>query len=328
MSGTRQLSVWVALGLWAAVVIGAAVYGKWHGYGGRAFAVTLGLLAFLLASQLLLASGNLSEQLARRAGSHGGVLLAVVPFLAYLIYVLGTNAFTWRRAAITAAYTLTPVLLVIFRAESKPGESTDYLAMLAIFLPLKLRWLNVLWPYPVAEIGYVATMLLAINVALAAFLFVRRLDGIGYSIVWGRDIALAISLNFGFLAAILIPVGTALHFIRFDPSVAHWRSLPADAIGIFLLTAWPEEFLFRGLLQNSLRRTLRSEFGGWFTASVVFGLAHIGNNGVFPNWKYALLATLAGIFYGRTWRKTKSIFPAAIVHGLVDTIWHLLFRTI
>src|SRR5712691_11462324 len=186
MSGTRQLSVWVALGLWAAAVIGAAVYGTWHGYGGRAFAVTLGVLACLLASQLVLAAGNLGEQLARRAGSHGGVLLAVVPFLAYLIYVLGTNAFTWRRVAIAAAYSLTPVLLVVLRVESKPGAWTDYLAMLAIFLPLKLRWLNVLWPYPAAEIGYVATMLLAINVALAAFLLVRRLDGIGYSMVWGH----------------------------------------------------------------------------------------------------------------------------------------------
>jgi membrane protease YdiL (CAAX protease family) len=110
--------------------------------------------------------------------------------------------------------------------------------------------------------------------------------------------------------------------------VAHWKSLPVDAVGIFLLTAWPEEFLFRGLLQNCLSRTLSSETGGWFAASVIFGLAHINNNGVFPNWRYALLGTIAGIFYGRTWRKTKSIFPAAIVHALVDTIWHLLFRTL
>jgi membrane protease YdiL (CAAX protease family) len=36
----------------------------------------------------------------------------------------------------------------------------------------------------------------------------------------------------------------------------------------------------------------------------------------------------AGIFYGRVWRKTNSIFPAATVHGLVDTIWHLTFRTL
>jgi len=200
--------------------------------------------------------------------------------------------------------------------------------MLAIFLPLKMPLLNSLWPYGEPAIGNVATMLLAISVALATFLFVRQFDGVGYNIVWGRHAVLAIIFHLGLLAIILIPLGSALHFIRFDLSQAHWKFLPADAISIFLLTAWPEELLFRGLLQNSLSRTLSSETAGWITASVVFGLTHITNNGVFPNWRYAILAAIAGIFYGRTWRKTKSIFTSAIVHALVDTIWHVAFRTL
>src|ERR1700688_5087607 len=126
-------------------------------------------------------------------------------------------------------------------------------------------------------IDYVTTMLLAISVALATFLFVRQFDGVGYNIIWGRDAAFAVLIHFGLLAAIVIPLGIALHFIRFDPAQAHWKSLPAYAISIFLLTAWPEELLFRGLLQNSLSHTLASETAGWFTASVVFGLAHITN---------------------------------------------------
>jgi membrane protease YdiL (CAAX protease family) len=324
----RQRCVWIALGLWAAVVTGATIYGAWQGYAGRAFVTVIAVLAFFLAIQLLLAAGNLGERWARRVGSHRGVLVAIVPFLAYLIYILGTNSFAWWRVAIAATYTLGPVLLVISAVGAKPGALQDYLAMLAIFLPLKLRWLNGLWPYPGARIGYLATVLLAINVALAAFLFVRQLDGIGYNLAWRRDPAVSVVIHFTLLGAIIIPLGTAVHFINFDPTVAHWKSLPADAIGIFLLTAWPEELLFRGLLQNSLSRTLSSEAGGWVAASMIFGLAHITNNGVFPNWRYALLATIAGIFYGRTWRKTGSIFPAAIVHALVDTTWHLLFRTL
>jgi membrane protease YdiL (CAAX protease family) len=326
--GERQLSIWTALGLWAAGVVVAAVYGAWRGYSGRAYIVTLCVLAFFLAIQLSLAAGNLSERLARRAGSHTGVLLAVVPFLAYLIYLGGTNSFTWGRAALAAVYTLVPVLLAISAGTAKPGAWQDYLVMLAIFLSLKMRFLSTLWPYGGPTISYVATMLLAISVALATFLFVRQFDGVGYNIVWGRDAIIAVLFHFGLLAAIVIPLGTALHFIRFDPTLAHWKSLPADAISIFLLTAWPEELLFRGLLQNSLSRTLSSKTGGWFAASVVFGLAHIANNGVFPNWRYAILATVAGLFYGRTWRKTNSIFASAIVHALVDTIWHLTFRTL
>ena len=328
MSGERQLSIWTALGLWAAAVAGAALYGAWQGYSGRAYAITLCVLAFFLAIQLSFAAGNLGERFARRAGSHQGVLIAVVPFLAYLIYLAGTNSFIWWRAALAAAYTMAPVVLTISAGTAKAGAWQDYLAMLAIFLPLKMRLLNVLWPYGGPTIGSVATMLLAISVALATFLFVRQFDGVGYNIVWGRDAVFAVLLHFGLLAVIVIPLGMALHFIRFDPSQAHWKSLPADAISIFLLTAWPEELLFRGLLQNSLSRTLSNEIGGWFAASVIFGLAHIANNGVFPNWRYAILATIAGIFYGRTWRKTNSIFTSAIVHALVDTIWHLAFRTL
>ena len=328
MSGARQLSVWMALGLWAAAVAGGTMYGSLLGFSGPAFVVTVGVLAFFLAVQLVFAAGNFGERLGRRAGSHRGVLVAVIPFLAYLIYSLGTNSFAWWRVAIAAAYVLTPTLLVISAVKSRPGVWQDYLAMLAIFLPLKLRWLNGLWPYPGPQVGYVATMLLAISVALATFLFVRQLDGIGYNIVLGRDAAFAILFHFGLLAVILIPLGTALHFIRFDPTIAQWKYVPRDALGIFLLTAWPEELLFRGLLQNCLSRTFSNETRGWIAASVIFGFAHITNNGVFPNWRYVLLAIIAGLFYGRTWRKTGSIFPAAIVHALVDTIWHLLFRTI
>jgi hypothetical protein len=340
MSRERQLSVWTALGLWTAAVAGAAVYGAWHGYSGRSYTITLLLLAFFLAIQLAFAAGNLGERLARRAGRHNGVLIATAPFLAYLIYLAATNNFTWTRAAIAAAYTLTPLLFAISAGTAKPGTWQDYVSMVLIFLPVKLHISRVLWPFGETTAGSVATMLLAITVALGTFLFVRQFDGVGYNIVWktsgidslgspiSRLAASFVLLQFGLLAAILIPLGSALHFIRFDPAQAHWRALPSDAMAIFLLTAWPEELLFRGLLQNSLSRTFSSETGGWIAASVIFGFSHIANNGVFPNWRYVLLATIAGIFYGRTWRKTGSIFTSAIVHGLVDTVWHLLFRTL
>jgi membrane protease YdiL (CAAX protease family) len=328
MSGDRQRCVWIAIALWAVAVAGAALFGGCHGFGGRAFAVTIGAFAFFLGVQVILAAGNLGERLARRTGHQIGVLVGAIPFLAYLIYLLGTNSFTWWRVAISAAYILAPLLIAISAGSAKPGAWQDYLAMLAIFLPLKLRWLNGFWPYPGVRIGYVATALLAISVALATFLFVRQFDGVGYNIVWGGGAGFQIALHFGLLALVVIPLGTWLRFIQFDPSIARWKSLPLDALGIFLLTAWPEELLFRGLLQNSLSRTFSSQTAGWIATSVVFGLAHINNNGVFPNWRYVLLAAIAGIFYGRTWRKTGSIFPAAVVHALVDTTWHLLFRTL
>jgi len=169
--------------MWAAIVTAAAIYGAWQGYAGHAFVTLLSVLAFFLAIQLLFAAGNLGERWARHVGSHAGVLVAVVPFLAYLIYLVeqivlrgGVPRSRQRTRSVPSA------------RNSRCGEKTRSLAGLPHdardFPPLKMRWLNGLWPYPGARIGYVATTLLAINVTLAVFLFVRQLDGIGYNIVW------------------------------------------------------------------------------------------------------------------------------------------------
>jgi membrane protease YdiL (CAAX protease family) len=103
--------------------------------------------------------------------------------------------------------------------------------------------------------------------------------------------------------------------------------LPLTALGILFFTAWPEELLFRGLLQNMLSRASNSDLAGWWTASILFGFSHITNLG-FPNWRYVLLASIAGFFYGWTWRKTGSIFASTLVHAAVDITWHFLFHTV
>src|SRR5579864_4907139 len=125
MSGPRQFSIWMALGLWAAAVIGGTIYGSLLGFSGPPFVITIGVLAFFLAVQLVFAVGNLGERLGRRAGPQRGVLVAVIPFLAYLIYSLGTNSFAWWRVAMAAAYVLTPTLLVISASKSRPGVWQD-----------------------------------------------------------------------------------------------------------------------------------------------------------------------------------------------------------
>jgi len=327
MPGERQLGVKTALGIWAALGFVAAFYGTWLGYGGREFAVTLGVFAFFLAVEILVAAGSARERILNNLGSGGPFALAPLPLLAYLIYALGTNSFLWWRAGLAAAYALVPVSLLAWHREAAPGAWRDYAAMAALFLPVKFRWLQLLWPYPDLRLSYVLTMLLAINVGIVAFLFLRRLDGVGYTLAWGRGVGFQVGLNFALLAAILIPLGQAIDFIQFDPAYDRLKGLPFTALGIFLFTAWPEEFLFRGLLQNLLSRTLGSDNAGWFAASVFFGFAHI-SHGRFPNWRYVLLATIAGVLYGRAWRKTSSIFTSSIVHALVDIFWHLLFRTL
>ena len=142
-----------------------------------------------------------------------------------------------------------------------------------------------------------AVRLAAIACGLVAFLLVRRLSRVGYSIGWGRRWGLYILGSFLLFGAIAIPLGTAMHFIEFAPRWAEWKSLPLLSLAILLFTAWPEEFLFRGLLQNMLARSTKSELAGWWTASMLFGFSHITNLG-FPNWRYVILASIAGLAIG------------------------------
>jgi uncharacterized protein len=155
----------------------------------------------------------------------------------------------------------------------------------------------------------------------------RRIDGVGYAIGWGAKWGLVIGGSLLPFSVIAIPLELSERFRQFSPRWSSATSLPFTALGILLLTAWPEEFLFRELLQNILSRVTGSDFTGWCTASVLFDLTHIANSH-FPNWRYVWLAAIAGFFYGWTWKKTGSIFASALVHATVDTLWHFLFKTL
>lgn len=327
MSKNHAMRPWLAVGLWAALCLVAAFYGNWRGFGARPFAMTMVAFDILLAGEVCLASPDIREPLVRAVGPQGGPMVALWPLGAYVLYAAGTGSMSWTRMLIAAAYVLIPLALAASAHAAKPGAWQDYAAMLAIALPVRLGWLHRLFPSPEFRLGYILPILLAINVGLAAFVFVRRMDGIGYSIGWSVSWGVAVVLCFAAIAAIDIPLGTAIHFVRYDPAHADWRALPLDFLSIFVFTGWPEEFLFRGLLQNALRKSLSSETGGLIVASIIFGLSHI-DRGHFPNWRYVLLATVAGVFYGTAWRRTQSLFPAAIVHTMVDATWHLLFPTL
>jgi membrane protease YdiL (CAAX protease family) len=314
------------LGVSAAFCFGGALYASWLGYGGRAFAATLTAFAWFFLVMLLLAARGVSQKLTARFPAAGYVLGAAA-LLAYLIYSLGTNTFSFARFAAAALLVLVPLALAASATKQSTGASQDFVSIAILWTAIKFGPSHWLWPYPGGRLAYVLTILFALNAALAAFVLLRRLDGIGYNIGWGRHWAFFIFASFLVFACIAIPLGEALHFISFAPRWDTWKAFPFTAIAIFFFTAWPEEFLFRGLLQNMLSRASKSDFAGWWTASLLFGLSHITNRG-FPNWRYVILASIAGFFYGWTWRKTGSIFASAIVHALVDATWHFLFRTI
>jgi uncharacterized protein len=321
----RQVSAWMMLGIWAVACLLAGLFASWQGYGGRAYAAMLTAFALMLLLELLLASRGVADGLAETLGPGSGIVLGVGVFLIYLMYLVGTGTFELVKLATVGALVFVPLGLALWADGGAAGTWQDFVTLAGIWVLVKFGPTHWLWTYPANKLGYVFTVMLAVITAVSAFVLIRRVKGIGYSIGWGPKWGLYVLGSFVVFACIAIPLGMAMHFIAFAPHWNKWTTYVGLFVAIFMFTAWPEELLFRGLLQNFLSRASKSDLAGWWTASVLFGFAHITNMG-FPNWRYVILASIAGLFYGWTWRKTGSIFASALVHAGVDAVWHFFFR--
>jgi len=164
--------------------------------------------------------------------------------------------------------------------------------------------------------------LVGIDLALLLFLVVRPLRtfdvGVGLT---GREIGLALGAVAA-LAVVAIPAGFGLGFLSIQ---SRWIGLShgvARLFGLIVFVGLPEELLFRGTIQEAFSR-LWSPRIGLLLGSVVFGLVHLPKHAPPLNWRYAILATLAGLAYGWVYQKTGKLWAAALTHGSVDWIWSM-----
>src|SRR5208283_4302588 len=119
-----------------------------------------------------------------------------------------------------------------------------------------------------------------------------------------------------FFTPLVLGLGMALGFLHPHGSALRWSMVPTW-IYIFIFIAVPEELYFRAWVQNLLERRVGRRMALAMTA-VLFGIAHF-------NWQYVLLASVAGIFYGRAWRDARRVPASAITHASVDAIWSFWF---
>jgi uncharacterized protein len=310
--------------LWSVVSIGVGYVGIRRGYNDVSFWIAIVVFAVLLAIEILLTVKAVRQYLGRLLQGQCSpfVAVAAVLLLCYITYAYTVSSLTWMHIAAATLYVTAPLTL----QWSSTGSSWRWLAYAAIaiiWVPVETRWLSLLWPYP-RELSYALAVLFAVALALGTFLLVRRLDGVGYDIVFTRRTCLRILFYLAVCLA-LVPVGKMIGFLRFNPAESRFP-LSLEALFILLFVALPEELVFRGLLQNLLSRQLSSKTMGLLATAVIFGFAHIhkGKAG-FPNFKYVFMATFAGIIYGRAWQKTGSVVASSMVHAFVDVVWHRLF---
>jgi CAAX protease family protein len=197
----------------------------------------------------------------------------------------------------------------------------DVVVLAIVGLPVEFGWIGGSFPHP----GLSALpKFLLVDSALYAFLVVRRLDRVGYDFrVRVRDLVVGLR-ECSFFAPIAIALGLEIGFIGFHGGTPPALSASAALFITFFFVAIPEELFFRGLLQNLLEPRIGYP-NSLFVAAVIFGLSHFNKPLPF-NWRYVLLGTIAGIFYGRAWRDRRRLLSSATTHTLVDAIWSLWFR--
>ncbi|HYR83593.1 MAG TPA: type II CAAX endopeptidase family protein [Terriglobia bacterium] len=315
-----------AAGISVTIAAVAWFWNSTHSFIQAAFVVCPGA-AFTV--MLLLGSGNVLERLqARIEARPARVMLAPAGlWLLYVVYATGM-AIANGMAVITMAAYLSVPFVALWPVRNRPGRVwLEPLVILWLWLPLELGIVRrILITAPGADLHYAFAQLLAIDAGVIAFAVWDRTSYIGYRFEADRRILRTGISNFLIFAAIAIPLGLAIGFISYSFSLPKLYPVPALFAGIFLFTALPEEFLFRGLIQNWIEHATGNQRLSLIVAAVIFGAAHLNNGPPIPNYRYFLMAGIAGIFYGRAWRSTRSLMASSLTHALVDTFWSVFFR--
>jgi len=242
-------------------------------------------------------------------------------------YVLVAASRGWFRWDWFALYALLPVAVAGLQWQAREadpvqrGNWRDFLVLAILGLAVDLRWFEPAWPAHLA----VFSKILLLDAGIYGFILVRQLDGVGFDLrLRLRDVTTGLR-QFGWYAPIAIALGLGLSFLHFHAVWPRPLTLGTDFLFTFAFIAVPEELFFRGWMQNLIERRL-GRTPALLATAVLFGLSHFNKRAAHFNWRYVLLAALAGIFYGRAWRRDRRVGASAITHACVDTIWSQWLR--
>jgi membrane protease YdiL (CAAX protease family) len=259
-------------------------------------------------------------------------LIWAVPLLltgTFSIAAAIASALTPQLAALVLLYTILPVgcAAVQGAGTGKRPSALDFICILLLWLPLELSVGAGQVPRNAQGFLHSVGYAIAIMLGLTIFLCFRAVSGIKYRLpAVPRELRLPL-LGFAAAAPVLAVTGILLGFIPLPHLPHRPAGLMAVAFGIILIgTGLPEEILFRGFIQNFLAQRLGPGVRTLLVASVIFGCAHL-NNGPqpLPNWRYAILASIAGVAYGRVFDRASSLVSSAILHAMVDWTKHFFF---
>jgi membrane protease YdiL (CAAX protease family) len=256
--------------------------------------------------------------------------IQAVAGLAVLLIPLGADMVFGAQPAVAGialrlgAFAL-PTLLILLTTREQKSRLNFYFASAVLFMWYSVEFgavPEVGLPIGANLIGYMKLALLVLLIYIVTLS--QRLPEVGFTFSLNRSDWQEALINFALFAVIAVPFGLATGFIRPATALPSFLEIVGRGVLIFLFIALPEEILFRGVIHRYLERVLRGpQLATLLLSSVIFGAAHLNNP---PNvGYYFILATVAGIFYGRTFVRTGKVVPAASVHLAIDWVWSIFF---
>lgn len=284
------------------------------------------VVALVMELAPAVAFGFAAERTTRLIRCQPLALRSILPSVCAIPYVLisvSAHIFRWPWFALYIALPVMIAWLLEQAAAADPeqrGNWRDAIILLTLGLSVDLRWFDSAWPSGLQALD----KLLLVDMGLYGFLAIRQLSGTGFDFHirwsdWKTGLRELI-----FFTPLVLTLGLALGFIHPHANRQHLGAAVLRWVLMFIFTALPEELFFRGWVQNLLERRVGRRLA-LATASVLFGLSHFNKRAAHFNWRYVLLAAMAGIFYGRAWREHRRVPASTITHASVDWIWGLWF---
>ncbi|MEW6417169.1 MAG: CPBP family intramembrane glutamic endopeptidase [Nitrospirota bacterium] len=138
-----------------------------------------------------------------------------------------------------------------------------------------------------------------------------------FPIIVGHNVKLWFSINDFFLGFIVSIVILLPYYIVFSPSPPHLEGegWVRGIIFQLLIISLPEEFFFRGFLQDSIGRNFKAVL----LVSLLFSIAHLPKAIFADDW-ISLLSFFPSIMMGWLYMKTNNILPGIIFHFLANVV--------
>jgi len=290
-----------------------------------------GFLVVLLAAILSLFAPGLQHRL-QNLFRRRPAILWTVPILLTAVFAAASwiaGALSLPLLLLVLAYTLAPVLIAFVQGPAAAPRPTalDFLGILVLWLPIEFAAGAQLVPRPAQGFLHSVAYGIAILLGLVLWTGFRSFGGMKYNPPRAaRDFWLPLA-GFAMVAPVLAVAGIALGFLPLPHLPVQTAGHMAAAVGIiFVGTALPEEILFRALIQNLLMQRFGPGTRTLLLASFIFGCAHLDNGPQpLPNWRYMILATIAGFAYGKVFHKSSTVLSSAGLHMLIDWVKHFFF---